>query len=101
MLWIPAVRVEVEHVAVFPVRAALLHSTVAPSVNATVPTPLGFPAKEVTVAVNVSASPYVLGLVPVVSATVVDVVLRAKKSLGLDVAPAARTTDIGRTPMFS
>ena len=74
----------------FPLNGTLLQSTVAPFLNVTVPWLLGFvPLADVTVAVNVSESPYVLGLVPLVRASAVDVVRRAKKLLSLDVPPAA------------
>src|ERR1051325_4868704 len=87
----PTERVEVVHVAVFPVRATALHRVVTPSLKVTVPIPLGLPAADVTVAVKVSESPKALGFVPVVSAIEVDVVRRAKKLLPDDVAPAAST----------
>jgi len=43
--------------AEFPLRGAALQSVVVPSLKMTVPMPLGLPAADVTVAVNVSESP--------------------------------------------
>jgi hypothetical protein len=91
MLWgLPDTeRLEVVHVAVFPVKATALHRVVAPSLKMTVPILLGLPAADVTVAVKVSEAPKALGFVPVVSAIEVNVVRRAKKLLLADVAPEA------------
>jgi hypothetical protein len=91
MLYEPAAS-DGEHVAVLPVSATFKHRVVAPSLNVTVPWLLGFvPLADVTVAVNVSASPYALGFTPVVSETAVEVVLRAKKLLPVELPPAGRT----------
>jgi hypothetical protein len=62
------------HVAVLPVRATAEQIVAAPSLKVTVPMLLGFPAADVTVAVKVRESPYVLGLLPVVRARAVEVV---------------------------
>lgn len=71
--WIPAVRVEVLHVAVrlspMPVRATALHSTVAPILNVTAPVGI----VPVTVAVKVTFWPNVDGLSEEVSSTSVPV----------------------------
>src|SRR4051794_24411017 len=82
-----------EHVAVFPV-SATVQSVVAPSLNVTDPRLEGLPAADVTVAVKVSESPYALGALPVVSAMLVDVVRRAKKSWLDEVAPEATTMPV-------
>ena len=63
-----------------PLSATALQIVVAPSLNVTVPTLLGLPAVAVTVAVNVTESPYVLGFDPAVRARVV-VVARAASSV--------------------
>src|SRR2546423_4148535 len=62
----PASRLFLAQVAVFPVGASgtLLQSAVAPSTNVTLPSPSGstpLVTVLVTVAVNVTAFPYVLG----------------------------------------
>jgi hypothetical protein len=72
MLWVPAPRVG-EQVALLPPSEIALQITVVPSRKVTLPTLLGLPPIAVTLAVKVSASPYVLGLVPVDSARAVDV----------------------------
>src|SRR5829696_6690975 len=66
---------EVVHVAVFPLSETFEHPEIAsvPSLNVTLPTPFGFPSAAVTVAVNVTGCPYVLGFEPAVRAT--DVVV--------------------------
>jgi hypothetical protein len=86
-------------VAVLPESATALQRTVAPSLKVTVPTPLGFPELPVTVAVYVSASPKVLGLLPVVLTMlvlvvlVVDVTANLKKyKPELALTPALRAT---------
>ena len=54
---VAAFSVDVEHVAWFPLSATALQRVVAPSVNVTVPSLFGFPASDVTVAVNVTEPP--------------------------------------------
>jgi hypothetical protein len=49
--WVPTPRPAPEHVAALPLSDTALHKVLAPSVNVTVPTPEGFPAPDVTVAV--------------------------------------------------
>ena len=78
-----AERVDVEHVAVLPLSATAAQIVVAPSLNVTVPTPLGLPPVAVTVAVNVKESPYVLGLAPAVRVTVVAVARTAEVTVNL------------------
>src|SRR5439155_20937412 len=75
MLWLPAPSVEIEQAAVLPLSVMPEHVPIAvpPSLNVTVPTPLGLPPVAVTVAVNVTESPYVLGFAPLVRETVVVV----------------------------
>jgi hypothetical protein len=95
-------RVDVVHVAVLPVSATALHRVVAPSLKVTVPIPLGLPAADVTVAVNVRDVPKVLGLVPVVRAIAVAVVRREKKLFPDDVAPEAREIPVmGFVPVLA
>ena len=72
-LWMPAARVEIVQPAVLPVSATSLQMTVVPDLKSTVPTPLGLLGEDVTVAVNVTESPNVLGLVPPVRESVVVV----------------------------
>jgi hypothetical protein len=93
MLCEPALRALVEHVAWLLVSETDEQSGVTPSKKVTEPFELGFPAAEVTVAVNVTELPYTLGLPDV--ATVVAVVRRAKKLLPDDDPPAARVPVIG------
>jgi hypothetical protein len=63
-------------VAVLPDNATALQSVVPPSLNVTVPTPLGFGVGfAVTVAVSVIEAGYVLGFAELVSAVVVGFVL--------------------------
>src|SRR5262249_10825591 len=90
--------------ALFPTRTTAEHAAivVAPSLKATEPSLFGFPAPDVTVAVNVRESPYVLGLEPAVRAKLVDVVLRAKKFLPVTLSPApTANVGIGFTPVFA
>src|SRR5207248_7372178 len=88
-----------EHVAVLLPVSDVVQSVVAPSLKVTVPL-VGFASdSDVTVAVNVSESPYVLGLLPVVRASAVDVVRRVKKLFPVDeLLDVARTTVCGRVP---
>src|SRR5262245_2962595 len=96
------VSVETMHEAVCPVSGTAAHIVVAPSLKSTVPSLFGLPAPDVTVAVNVSELPYVLGLDPTVRDRLVDVVLRAKKFLPVTFAPAATANvGIGFTPVFA
>ena len=62
---------------------------------------LGLPAAELTVAVYVRVCPYTLGFVPVVRATAVDVVRRARNVFPVDEAPAARVTAMGFVALVS
>ena len=55
-------------VAWLPLNATAEQSVVPLSLNATVPTELGLTGEPVTVAVKVTDPPYVLGLVPLVTA---------------------------------
>src|SRR4026209_461293 len=63
-------RIDMVHAAVLPTSATVEHVVIgaAPSLKATLPSLLGLPAADVTVAVKVTASPYVLGLAPAVRA---------------------------------
>jgi hypothetical protein len=101
MLCAAAESVEVEHVAVLPESATAEQRTLAPSKNVTLPTLLGFPGIDVTVAVNVSESPYVLGLVPVLSATAVLVVRRAKKSFPVIPVVESAIPEYEAVPVFA
>src|SRR5215210_2231847 len=62
MLWVAAPSAEVEQVAWLEAFSVTLQSVVAPSLNVTVPFAPGLPSVAVTVAVNVTLCPYVLGL---------------------------------------
>src|SRR6266480_1481334 len=100
----PALSFETVQAAVFPVSATAEQPEIelTPSLNWTVPSLLGLPAPDVTVAVKVSEVPYVLGLDPVVRARLVEVVLRAKKSLPVTVWPAeTEMFEIGFVPVFA
>jgi hypothetical protein len=91
-----------EHVAAFPVRATLAQSVVVPALKVTVPWLFGFvPLAEVTVAVKVSGAPYVLGLLPVVTASAVDVARCSKKFLPVAFWPAVRVTGSGLVPVLA
>ena len=59
MLWEPKLRFETVHAAVLPVRETdeQLVIVFAPSLNWTLPSLFGSPAKDVTVAVNVCEAP--------------------------------------------
>jgi len=59
-LWLPALKAEVVKVATPEAFSVPVPNEVVPSLNVTVP--LGVPPPEVTVAVNVTAPPYVDGL---------------------------------------
>jgi len=69
-LWLPTLRFDLVHIALpKPSNCTEPHSVVVPSLNATVP--VGVPPAEVTVAVNVTVSPYVEGFGDDVSVVVV------------------------------
>ena len=73
------------HVALPALSGTLEQIAVGPSLNVTVHCVVGFGvAPAVTVAVKVTELPYALGLVPVVNATDVEVVRRAKKLFPVD-----------------
>src|SRR6476620_11124779 len=57
--WVAAVNVEIEQDAEFPVSATALQIVVVPSLKVTLPSPFGL-LLPVTVAVNVTWSPYVV-----------------------------------------
>src|SRR5690348_2944844 len=106
MLWglPPTLSFETEHAAVLPLKATAAHpeTVLEPSLNWTVPSLFGLPALDVTVAVKASESLYTLGLEPPVRTRLVDVCLRAKKSLPVTVWPAATEMfESGFAPVFA
>jgi hypothetical protein len=89
------------HDAELPSKATLEQRIVAPSQKVTDPALLGSPAREVTVAVKVRESPYVLGDEPEVRETLVLVRRRAKKSTLAVVPPVTTVAVRGREPVFA
>src|SRR5260221_1960375 len=93
MVWVPSVSEEVVNAAA-PAASAAVPITVAPSLNVTVP--VGVPAPLLTVAVNVTACPTLLGLTEdaraVVVGTLLTAWLSARDVLGVK---AASPPDVG------
>jgi len=67
-VWLPALKLDVVQLAWLPLSATAEQILVAPSLKVTVPTELGLVGEAVTVAVNVTEPPYVLGFTLLVTA---------------------------------